>query len=143
MKKIWQIDRRTFLRGFGAAVGLPMLDIMAPSLAHAQIATPKTRRLVWIYIPHGYIASAAKPDYLMNLLGDMRPNVSVVHGLRNEYPAVSQNGQFHRGTIPERRPDQESRGRADHFRPAHSRRTTRWLEGRDLEHQRGACRSGS
>ncbi len=94
MKKIWQIDRRTFLRGFGAAVGLPMLDIMAPSLAHAQIATPKTRRLVWIYIPHGYIASAAKPDYLMNLLGDMRPNVSVVHGLRNEYPAVSQNGHF-------------------------------------------------
>ena len=94
MKKIWQIDRRTFLRGFGAAVGLPMLDIMAPSLAHAQIATPKTRRLVWIYIPHGYIASAAKPDYLMNLHGDMRPNVSVVHGLRNEYPAVSQNGHF-------------------------------------------------
>ena len=45
------IPRRTFLRGIGAAVALPLLDAMAPSFAHA--ATIPTKRLSIVYLPTG------------------------------------------------------------------------------------------
>jgi hypothetical protein len=50
------LSRRTFLRGVGAAVGLPLLDAMIPSLT-AQGKTPaapqRLRRLGYVYIPMG------------------------------------------------------------------------------------------
>jgi hypothetical protein len=59
----WQIDRRTFLRGVGVAVALPMLDAMAPSLclaAEAAAAGPSAtgpagfpRRMAFVYVPNG------------------------------------------------------------------------------------------
>ncbi len=45
------LDRRTFLRGTGAAVALPFLDCMRP--LHAQAAPAKPRRTVFVYIPNG------------------------------------------------------------------------------------------
>ncbi len=48
------MPRRTFLRGLGAAVGLPMLDSMVPALsAHAAAAADPIRRLGYVYIPMG------------------------------------------------------------------------------------------
>lgn len=60
----WEINRRTFLRGLGAAIALPMLDAMAPSMrrmalaqsaaapgAAAAAAIPK--RMAFIYVPNG------------------------------------------------------------------------------------------
>jgi hypothetical protein len=44
----WQISRRTFLRGVGATVALPLLDVMASLPAASQ---PK--RSVFLYIPNG------------------------------------------------------------------------------------------
>jgi hypothetical protein len=44
------LARRTFLRGAGVAIGLPLLDSMAP--AQTRLATPKSR-LACIYVPHG------------------------------------------------------------------------------------------
>src|ERR1700678_2593282 len=44
------LPRRTFLRGMGAAVALPMLDAMTPA-ASAAVALPP--RLGFIYVPHG------------------------------------------------------------------------------------------
>ncbi len=44
------LPRRTFLRGVGAAVALPMLDAMTPA-ASAAVALPP--RLGFIYVPHG------------------------------------------------------------------------------------------
>jgi hypothetical protein len=54
----WSIDRRTFLRGVGAAVALPMLDAMVPSLASvagAATATPQgfPKRMAFVYVPNG------------------------------------------------------------------------------------------
>ena len=46
-----KIDRRTFLRGAGASVALPMLDAMLPALAGATV--PGTTRLVCIEEVHG------------------------------------------------------------------------------------------
>jgi hypothetical protein len=45
------LDRRTFLRGTGAAVALPFLECMRP--LHAQAAPAKPRRAVFVYIPNG------------------------------------------------------------------------------------------
>jgi Protein of unknown function (DUF1552) len=48
------LPRRTFLRGLGVALGLPLLDGMIPALASASdaAAQPATR-LTFIYVPNG------------------------------------------------------------------------------------------
>jgi hypothetical protein len=50
------LSRRTFLRGAGAALSLPLLESMVPAMAFGQAgaARPKTR-LGCIYFPHGAI----------------------------------------------------------------------------------------
>jgi hypothetical protein len=48
------LPRRTFLRGLGATVALPLLDSMVPALsALAQTAAHPVRRLGFVYIPMG------------------------------------------------------------------------------------------
>jgi hypothetical protein len=48
------LPRRTFLRGLGAAVSLPLLDAMVPALsAMAQTPARPVRRLGFVYIPMG------------------------------------------------------------------------------------------
>ena len=58
MSKNWQLPRRTFLRGLGTALALPMLESMMPStrllgatLGSAATAAPK--RMAFIYVPNG------------------------------------------------------------------------------------------
>ncbi|HEV2294379.1 MAG TPA: DUF1552 domain-containing protein [Tepidisphaeraceae bacterium] len=64
MSAKWHVHRRTFLRGLGAAVALPVLDAMAPSLASvtraASAATggaaggaPFPKRMAFVYVPNG------------------------------------------------------------------------------------------
>jgi hypothetical protein len=52
------LSRRTFLRGAGATIALPMLDSMLPALSAASKATP---RLGFIYIANGVIQNQWKP----------------------------------------------------------------------------------
>jgi hypothetical protein len=48
------LPRRTFLRGLGATVALPLLDAMVPSMtAFARTAAAPVRRLGFIYMPMG------------------------------------------------------------------------------------------
>ena len=48
------LPRRTFLRGLGAAVALPLLDAMVPSMtALAQTPANPVRRLGFVYVPMG------------------------------------------------------------------------------------------
>jgi hypothetical protein len=48
------LPRRTFLRGMGAAVALPLLDAMVPSMtALASTAAGPVRRLGFVYMPMG------------------------------------------------------------------------------------------
>src|SRR5579863_2650248 len=53
------LPRRTFLRGMGAAVALPMLDAMTPA-ASAAVALPP--RLGFIYVPHGADLNSWTPE---------------------------------------------------------------------------------
>ena len=56
------LPRRTFLRGMGVTLALPLLDSMIP--AHtllAQTAARRTPRLGFIYVPHGAIMAQWTP----------------------------------------------------------------------------------
>jgi hypothetical protein len=51
----WSIPRRTFLRGLGCAIALPLLDAMAPLPGADQVPgkDAKPCRSVFVYIPNG------------------------------------------------------------------------------------------
>jgi hypothetical protein len=54
------LERRTFLRGMGAAVALPFLDAMTPAMA----ATPtRPVRLAFVYVPNGIDMRNWHPEY--------------------------------------------------------------------------------
>src|SRR5262249_56277738 len=56
------IPRRTFLRGMGATVALPLLDAMVPSMtALAKTPARPVRRLGFVYMPMGCDASRWTP----------------------------------------------------------------------------------
>lgn len=96
------LPRRTFLRGLGTSLALPLLDAMIPALT-AQAATPanpaRLRRLGFVYMPMGCEISRWTPpgeetlDQLsptLESLANVRPHVSVVTNLelRNAYPGT-------------------------------------------------------
>src|SRR6478609_8736467 len=56
------IPRRTFLRGIGATVALPLLDAMVPSMtAFAKTPAKPVRRLGFVYMPMGCDLARWKP----------------------------------------------------------------------------------
>ena len=58
------IPRRTFLRGAGTALALPLLDAMLPAFATArQTATLKATRLSFLAVPNGIIMDQWTPDH--------------------------------------------------------------------------------
>jgi hypothetical protein len=57
------LDRRTVLRGMGAALALPFLDAMAPAFAQLRVnPTKPISRLGFVYVPNGIIASGWTPS---------------------------------------------------------------------------------
>ena len=56
------LPRRTILRGIGAAIGLPVLDAMAPAFASALPGKAPVR-LAFVYVPNGILMSGWEPDY--------------------------------------------------------------------------------
>ena len=58
----WHISRRTMLRGLGAAVSLPMLEVMTGPTTRAADAQKPTTRLAYLYIPNGVAKGAWQPE---------------------------------------------------------------------------------
>lgn len=58
----WHLSRRTVLRGTGAAIGLPMLDVMTAPSARAAEQASRTPRLAYLYIPNGVAEGAWDPQ---------------------------------------------------------------------------------
>jgi hypothetical protein len=58
----WHISRRTMLRGVGAAVSLPLLDVMLGPSIRAAETKPLTARLAYLYIPNGVADGAWQPE---------------------------------------------------------------------------------
>lgn len=89
------LDRRTFLRGMGAAVALPLLDAMIPAgTALAATAGRGVPRLAFVYFPHGAVMDAWTPAAedpiatLPPILDPLTPfagRLTVVSGLENRH----------------------------------------------------------
>lgn len=58
----WHISRRTMLRGLGAAVSLPLLDVMVGPSAKAAAKQSPATRLAYLYIPNGVAEGAWQPE---------------------------------------------------------------------------------
>jgi len=92
------LSRRTFLRGAGVAVGLPLLDAMIPSLtALAQTAASPKPRMGFLYLPHGAIMEQWTPATeglnfelppILKPLAPFQKQLTVVSGLENK-PAIA------------------------------------------------------
>ncbi|MBZ5635123.1 MAG: DUF1552 domain-containing protein [Acidobacteriia bacterium] len=92
------LPRRTFLRGVGTAIALPLLDAMIPArTALAQTAANPTPHLGFIYFPHGAIMGQWTPKTegsnfelspILKPLAPFQKQLTVVSGLANR-PAVS------------------------------------------------------
>src|SRR3954454_1560786 len=88
------LPRRTFLRGAGAALALPLLDAMVPAMtALAATAAAPVRRLGFIYVPMGsYLArwtppATGKITELSPTLGSLTPfldQITVISNLENK-----------------------------------------------------------
>ncbi len=59
------MSRRTMLKGVGAAIALPLLDVMEPvAVAAANLATKPTNRLAYLYFPNGIAGDIWTPERL-------------------------------------------------------------------------------
>jgi hypothetical protein len=58
----WLISRRRMLQGVGAAVGLPLLDVMQPLRPAGAAAPEKTKRICYMYFPNGVGSGAWEPE---------------------------------------------------------------------------------
>ena len=88
------LSRRTVLKGAGASIALPLLDAMIPAgTAFAQTAAAPSRRLGFVYFPHGALQNEWEPrqtgrelefPFILEPLEPLREYVTVVSGLRNK-----------------------------------------------------------
>ncbi len=87
------LPRRTFLRGMGTALALPLLDAMVPAAtALAQTAASPTKRLGFIYIPNGANMGRWTPSAEGSL--DLSPTLSPLAPVRDQI--VIPTGLAHR-----------------------------------------------
>ena len=96
------LPRRTFLRGLGASLALPLLDAMIPAAtALAKTAAVPTPRLGVVYVPNGFVMTKWTPvatgrDFaltpILEPLAPVRDRVLVVSNLTHK-PAVSLPGE--------------------------------------------------
>ena len=85
------LPRRTFLRGAGAALALPLLDAMIPALSAAsRTAAKPVQRLGFVYFPNGANMPAWTPPTMgkafefsqtLSPLAPLRDHVTVLSGL--------------------------------------------------------------
>jgi hypothetical protein len=93
------MPRRTFLRGVGATLALPLLDAMIPAIAASAKSAEPVRRLGYLFMPMGADmtrwtpSGSGKLDELSFILSSLEPvkeHVSVITNLevKNAYPGT-------------------------------------------------------
>jgi hypothetical protein len=84
------LPRRTFLRGVGATVALPLLDAMIPSLtAHAQTAASPVKRLGFVYIPMGSHITSWTPPCASGPLTELSATLSPLAAVKQHITVLS------------------------------------------------------
>ncbi|MCH7746984.1 MAG: DUF1552 domain-containing protein [Acidobacteria bacterium] len=118
------LPRRTFLRGMGATMALPLLDAMVPAAtALAQTVANPTLRLGFIYVPNGVIQDQWVPTATGRGF-DFSPILSPLEPFREQVLVLS--GLAHRQA------DSFGDGNGDH-----PRATAVWLSGVHAWERRG------
>ena len=98
MNKTWQIPRRTFLKGLGTVIALPMLEAMLPpaklfAAGGTEAGTAFPRRMAFVYIPNGanmedWTPKTAGADYelpyILQPLEPLRKDFQVISGLAHD-----------------------------------------------------------
>ncbi|MGD8809028.1 MAG: DUF1552 domain-containing protein [Gammaproteobacteria bacterium] len=97
------LPRRTFLRGAGAAIALPLLDAMTPALTQPA---PLPRRIAFIYLPNGVAMNFSGINYwtprgegrsfelspILAPLSPFRERLSVISGLAHHQADALDDG---------------------------------------------------
>jgi hypothetical protein len=110
------LPRRTFLRGLGATVALPLLDAMVPALtATVKTAAQPTPRAGFVYVPHGVILNQWTPEStapgfalptILQPLEPFRDSLTIVSNLARPEELVLQDhactGSWLTGVPPKR-----------------------------------------
>ena len=121
------LPRRTFLRGMGVTLALPLLDAMVPALSTAtSVAAKPLRRLGFVYIPNGANMEQWTPPNAGTRLS-LSPSLSPLEPFRDHVTVVSGLGNRPADSWGEGGGD-HSRGPAAWLSAAHPKKT----EGADI-----------
>jgi hypothetical protein len=82
------LPRRTFLRGIGVTLALPLVDAMVPALTAQAPATRPVRRFAATYLPHGNLLSQWTPA-TAGAGYEMTPILSPLARFRDQMVVVS------------------------------------------------------
>jgi hypothetical protein len=86
------LSRRTFLRGAGTAVALPLLDAMIPSmtaLAQTPAAPQRLRRLGYVYMPMGCDRARWTPPGAGERLDELSPSLAPLAPVKDHVTVIS------------------------------------------------------
>jgi hypothetical protein len=99
------LQRRTFLKGAGVAIGLPMLDAMIPAMRAATKLAKSPTRMAFVYVPNGVVMQHWTPaslganfemDGILKPLAPFRDRTLVISGLMdNNGNALGDGGGDH------------------------------------------------
>ncbi|MGE3509425.1 MAG: DUF1552 domain-containing protein [Vicinamibacterales bacterium] len=123
------LPRRTFLRGIGASLALPLLDAMIPALtALAKTQANPGRRIGFVYVPNGVAMNATVNYWKPKTVGpltELSPVLSPLTAFRQQLIVVS--GLAHAQA------EAMGDGQGDH-----SRASAAWLSGVHAKQTEGA-----
>ena len=97
----FQIPRRTFLRGLGASIALPMLDAMRPARALAASASKTPVRIAFLFVPNGVNTAEWTPaaegadfdlPYTLQPLKAYKNDLLVISGLAHDKGRANGDG---------------------------------------------------
>lgn len=103
MTRKWQIPRRTFLKGLGTCISLPLLEAMVrpASLLAADAVSRRPLRMGFIYVPNGanmadWTPSQTGTDFelpsILEPLADVRSELQVLTGLAHKKAFANGDG---------------------------------------------------
>jgi len=125
------LPRRTFLRGAGVALGLPLLDAMVPALsAMSKTAAAPTPRMLWTYAPNGILLEDWYPGGKQGVAGEgaafeLSTSLGPLAAFKDQVLAVQGLAS----------PSAESRGNS---RAPHTKAHTAYLSGARAKYTEGA-----
>src|SRR5690606_6255520 len=121
-----RLPRRTFLRGLGTSIALPLLDAMTPAFAASNKSAEAPVRLMIVYAPTGMMPDSWYPDSvgtdfefgrIIKPLEKFRKDITVISNLAHRNALALGDG-----------PGDHSRAAATYLTGVHPKKT----EGADI-----------